>query len=386
MEDAMLPRPLWTILGPIIGPILAALLCAIAGPIAVPIAALAVLVADPPHAGAQTATAQAQNLFDEGRRLLASGKVAEACLAFEASEKLDPAVTTQLNLASCREQNNQLASAWAAFVEAERMAHAAGSGKLEKVANGHARKLQPRLSRLTVAVPPDRRIPGLEVLRGSDPVDAARWNQAVPIDGGSYTITARAPGREPWSTITTVKTEGDVQTVAVPQLTESRAAAAPVRPAPAPIEPRRAPPVAGGSSPPGAKAPSGVASVPPPPSAPAPEPPDAARRGPWRALMLAAGGGAIAFGGAAVGFKLWGDSIYDDAKNHKVGMTQGQLDSSRHRANVRLYTAQVLGVVAIASAGAAVYFYVRGRGEERAMALAPVVSPEGAGVALTGRW
>jgi hypothetical protein len=102
--------------------------------------------------------------------------------------------------------------------------------------------------------------------------------------------------------------------------------------------------------------------------------------------MFAAGGGAIVFGGAAVGLKLWGDSIYDDAKNHKVGMTQGQLDSSRHRANVRLYTAQVLGVVAIASAGAAVYFYVRGRGEERAMALAPVVSPEGAGVALTGRW
>lgn len=380
----MQPRPPWTFLAPI----LAVLLFGIAGPIAVPIATLAVLVADPSHAGAQTATAQAQNLFDEGRRLLASGKIAEACLAFEASERLDPAVTTQLNLASCREQNNQLASAWAAFVEAERMAHAAGNGKLEKVANGHARKLQPRLSRLTIAVPPDRRIPGLEVLRGNDPVDAARWNQAVPIDGGSYTITARAPGREPWSTITTVKTEGDVQTVAVPQLTESRVAAAPVRSAPAPSEPRRAPPVAGGSSPPGAKAPSGVASAPPaaPPPAPAPEPPDASRRGPWRSLMFAAGGGAIAFGGAAVGFKLWGDSIYDDAKNHKVGMTQGQLDSSRHRANVRLYAAQVLGVVAIASAGAAVYFYVRGRGEERAMALAPVVAPGGAGLALTGRW
>lgn len=385
----MQPRPLWTIVGPIIvpilGPILAAFLGAIAGPIAVPIAAIAVLVADPPHAGAQTATAQAQNLFDEGRRLLAGGKIAEACLAFEASEKLDPVVTTQLNLASCREQNNQLASAWAAFVEAERMAHAAGNGKLEKVANGHARKLQPRLSRLTIAVPPDRRIAGLEVLRGSDPVDAARWNQAVPIDGGSYTITARAPGREPWSTITTVKTEGDVQTVSVPQLTEARVAAAPGRPAPAPIEPRPAPPVTGGSSPTAAKAPSGATSVPPPP-APAPEPPDASRRGPWRSLMFAAGAGAIGFGGAAVGFKLWGDSIYDDAKNHKLGMTQAQLDSSRHRANVRLYTAQLLGVVAIASAGAAVYFYVRGRGEERAMALAPVVSPEGAGLALTGRW
>src|SRR5262245_58083088 len=95
------------------------------------------LAAAPVRGVAQPATVQAQSLFDEGRKLMKAGKIAQACAAFEASEKLDPVVTTLLNLADCREQNHQLATAWGAFVEAQRMARAAGNDKLLKVATSH---------------------------------------------------------------------------------------------------------------------------------------------------------------------------------------------------------------------------------------------------------
>ncbi|HMG21874.1 MAG TPA: hypothetical protein VK607_11170, partial [Kofleriaceae bacterium] len=170
------------------------------------------LAALAPDALAQSASVQAQSLFDDGQRLRRAGKLGEACAAFEASQKLDPAITTLLNLADCREKNDQLATAWGAFAEANRMARAAGNDKLARVATDHAKKLEPRLSRLTIAVPADRQVPGLQVARNGEAVHPASWNHALPIDGGTYTITARAPGRAPWSALRTIAAEGDGQT------------------------------------------------------------------------------------------------------------------------------------------------------------------------------
>src|SRR5262245_28993804 len=84
-------------------------------------------------ASAQPAGAQAEALFRQGRELLAAGKVAEACTAFEESQKVDPAVTTLLNLASCREMNSQLATAWGLFIEAERQTRAASDDPTQKL-------------------------------------------------------------------------------------------------------------------------------------------------------------------------------------------------------------------------------------------------------------
>ena len=61
----------------------------------------------------------------------------ERALAIKEKE-LGPAhpsiAATLLNLADCREKNRQLASAWGAFVEANRMARANGDDKLARVA------------------------------------------------------------------------------------------------------------------------------------------------------------------------------------------------------------------------------------------------------------
>src|SRR4051812_36107243 len=193
---------------------------------------------------AQPAGAQAEVLFRQGRDLLAAGKVAEACSAFEESQKLEPAVTTLLNLAGCREKLGQLATAWGLFLDAARQTRSASdaaSKQFHTVAQARAQKLEPRVSRLTISVPHKSQVDGLEITRDRDRIDAGLWNRALPIDGGSYTITARAPGANTWSTQVTVAAGNDIRTVEIPDLRtlprdldKPAAASAPPPPAPPP--------------------------------------------------------------------------------------------------------------------------------------------------------
>lgn len=332
---------------------------------------LAVLATATPRAFAQPASVQAQSLFDEGRKLLRSGKLAEACAAFEGSQKLDPAITTLLNLADCREQNHQLATAWGTFVDANRMARSSNDSKLMRIASKHAQKLEPRLSKLTILVLAERQIPGLEILRSNETVDPASWNHALPVDGGTYTITARAPGREPWSTTRTIKIEADAQTVEIPELIDAK-------PAPPSIAVSRAADPAEVVAPASAVAP---ATPTPGPASPADEPESVHAR----TLPIVVGAGALALGGAALAFHLWGNSTYDRAK---ASTNQDERDNLYHSANTRRYFAEGVGVAALGSAGVAVYLYTRSRGEHRAdtAAVTPVASPQFAGLTVVGSW
>ncbi|HEX3478827.1 MAG TPA: hypothetical protein VHT91_27585 [Kofleriaceae bacterium] len=364
---------------------------------------LGAVAARPSLAAAQATTAQ--RLFDEGRRLLAEGKRAEACAAFDASEQAEPRVTTELNAAACREQNGELATAWAAYQEAERMARAGGQPRLAQVAVNHAQKLAARVSRLTISVPPDRRIPGLEVLRADQPVDPASWDRALPVDGGSVTIAARAPGYEPWSTSRTIKGERDAQTVVVPRLAEIRSppvapdAGPPAPPvvtrsdAPAPADaprtdaPRANPPR---TNPPRTNPPR---ANPPRTDAPRANPPLAVApiadrpSGPSLIAPIAVGVAAVALGGAGLAFELRSESTYNKAKTTNQQGLLAVAGSYRDSAVRDRYIAQGLAAAAIGCAGVGVYLFVRGRGERpAAAAVLPVASSGLAGVALSGRW
>lgn len=280
--------------------------------------------------------------FKQGRDLLAAGKVAEACDAFANSDASDPAPATKLALGVCREKNHQLATAWRLYTEVVRELLSktdASSAQLARVAATNANKLEPRLSKLTIEVAVEQRIPGLEIRRDSDAVDVAQWGQPVPTDGGTLTIKARASGRDPWSTTITVRPERDHQTVHVPSLSEHA-----VAPVPVPI---------------------GVAQ-------PTSKPPS-------RTSAIAFGVGAVALAGGAIVLELVARSTYDKSK------TQPDVDkqlSLWHTANGERYGAEALGVAAVACAGTAVWLYLRHHDEQKPRTAELV--PTSTGFAIAG--
>src|SRR5262249_47887266 len=98
--------------------------------------------------GMTKATAEA--LFADGRRLMITGEYASACPKFAASQKLDPAVGTELNLANCYEKLGQTASAWAEFRSAAAAARSIGSKDREQLAVDRSKTLETKLSYLTI--------------------------------------------------------------------------------------------------------------------------------------------------------------------------------------------------------------------------------------------
>lgn len=279
---------------------------------------------------------------------MAEGKVAEACDAFDQSEKLEPATTTLLNLAGCREKNGQIATAWGLFVDAERQTRTAtddATSALHTVALDRSQKLESRISKLTINVSDESKIDGLEILRDDKPVESGSWNRTLPTDGGTYKITAKAPGASEWTTSVTVAPEGDVKTVDIPKLQ--------------------------------------VLAVPKTPEVqtPVPAAPEPAPRS--KVLPLAVGGGAVALLGASLGFELWAESTYDKTKTEPDPDKQ---DTLWHSANTKRYVAEGLAVAGLAGAGVAVWLYFRAPSAETRTAVVPVTTTNQTGVALVGRF
>lgn len=178
--------------------------------------------------------AEAEQRFRDGKKLMAEKQYAQACDAFETSNRLDPQVATLMNLADCREKNGQLQSAWTAFLEVERQTRGdAKLAALNQTAKERAAKLEPRLSYLTVSVARDNEVEGLTLTRNGQSFDPGLWNTAIPVDGGRYVIAGRAPGHEEWSTTVTVPAEGGRVSVDVPRFKAVRAL---VEPPPTKIE------------------------------------------------------------------------------------------------------------------------------------------------------
>lgn len=163
--------------------------------------------------------AQAQLLFDDGRRLLDEGKTAEACEAFAESQRLDPAIGTQLNLANCYEKLGKTASAWIMYVEVQTRARRAGQPERVDVAKKRADALEPLLSHMRVEV--SAPVKGLSVTRDGAPVSARVWGKPTPVDPGEHEIRAAAPGKKPWTTKVTVGADRDEVSVRVPALADA---------------------------------------------------------------------------------------------------------------------------------------------------------------------
>jgi hypothetical protein len=193
------------------------------------------------------------------------------------------------------------------------------------------------------------------------------WNRVLPVDGGTYTITAHAPGSSAWSTQVTVGAEGDTKTVEIPDLSNL------------PRDLGKPPTLSSPSQPP-------PASV----VAPASESPSlrpiALSHPSCKVVPLVIGTGALVLLGGGLGLEQWAESRYNAAKAEM--MSQPRRDSRYSAANTRRYVAEGLAVSGLAAGGAAVWLYLRdGKRERHAPGDARVqVVPTATGLALTGRF
>jgi len=318
------------------------------------ISACCALSALPPRAYAQSA--EAEGLFEDGERLFAAGKLAEACDAYEASNRIEARAGTLIRLGECRERNSQIASAWSAFKDA--LARAKDPVKRD-LAKRKVAQLEPTVSHLSVIVAETRRVTDLAITRNGKPVDSGTWNHSLPIDGGSYTIASHATGFRDWTTTVVVATTGADIKVELPELEPVTAAK------PDPTQPDH-------GGPPDAH-PDDHNKV---DVVPAPR---------TRVIPLALTGGAIALAGGALGFELWGEHIYDRAKSDPSPSNQLSL---WHSANLRRYIAEGMLGGAIASGAIATWFWLRGDSgsptREHSAHVVPMVTPGGSGLVVVG--
>jgi hypothetical protein len=175
---------------------------------------------------ARAQSADAEALFSEGDSLMKQGKLAQACDSFEASNRVEPRAGTLIRLGECREQNQQLASAWSAYKDA--LARVKDPKKRD-IAQAKVKELEPRLSYLTINVSDANKVDGLAITKNGQPVDSVLWNHTLPANGGDYTIIAKAPGKADWNQTVKVPVEKGKIALDVPRLGEPHKAE-PVKP------------------------------------------------------------------------------------------------------------------------------------------------------------
>lgn len=136
--------------------------------------------------------AQAEVLYQEGRRAAQAKDWETACRKLKESLDRDPAPGTLLNLGDCEENRGKLLDALGHFQSAARLFPA---GKERAFyAKDRANAVEKRLSKLTISLLPTAAV-GRTVECDGAPIDAARLGTAMPLDPGEHTVIVRATGR-----------------------------------------------------------------------------------------------------------------------------------------------------------------------------------------------
>ncbi|MBX3192263.1 MAG: hypothetical protein KF819_35060 [Labilithrix sp.] len=172
-----------------------------------------------------TDAAKAEQLFEEGTKLFDAGRFAEACDKLEASQRLDPALGTQFNLAECWQRVGRLASARALFREVAKIAHATGRAEVEQRARDRLAKLDVETPMLTVVVTGTSR-PDAITVDGTQVTeqDLAKGHY---VDPGDHVVEATARGKQPFRNTLSL-TAGARSTVSIPDLAPDPSAASTV--------------------------------------------------------------------------------------------------------------------------------------------------------------
>lgn len=178
------------------------------------------------HSAAQAQSAEviAEELYLQGKALMAAGDVDGACDRFARSQKVQAALGTLLNLAVCHEKQGKTASAWAEFAEAEAIAKRTGDAQRAELARTRLTALATTVPHLLVEItsPP----PGLRATLDGTDLPREAWGTAIPIDPGEHQLEVTAEGRVPFLRKMRLEPNGSTERIQV--TLESPPAATPV--------------------------------------------------------------------------------------------------------------------------------------------------------------
>jgi hypothetical protein len=182
--------------------------------------------------------AAADAAFAEAKRLVAAGKLAEACPKFEVSYNEDPQVGVLLNLADCHERTGKLATARAEFRSASELAHQRNDNR-EKYATARASKLDNRVAHLVLHARPG--VTGVQVTLDDRDV-TAMIDSDLPIDTGHHVLVTTSTGNAPSKMSLEIQRDGVHREVTVPAHVEpatpvTTTATEPAPPTTEPVQP-----------------------------------------------------------------------------------------------------------------------------------------------------
>lgn len=287
--------------------------------------------------------AMAIELFERGRSLAKDGDYAAALAQFQAAAKVMHTFGILLNVAECQEKLGRTASAWAAWREARAVAADARRPDDEAMAAERQAALEPELPRMTIVVPKEADVAGLEVKRDGVVVPREAWGNATAVDPGLHTIEASAPEHASRAVRVAVLAK-DRPSVTIEPLGVEPARASAETPEPSRVAPLAPPlPVA-----------SPLPTAPPEAFAPGAAPAGSAP-------SIAAGGGSgqrvtgwilagigLAGAGTGIAVALVGQSQHDDAVTTDLAGNTSAAQSMESQAN----TTKTIGYVTIGAGGA----------------------------------
>jgi tetratricopeptide (TPR) repeat protein len=291
------------------------------------------------------ASPAAEALFDEGRRLLEAGRIDEACAKLAESLAQEVSSGTLLNLALCHETQGKLATAWAEYRAAARLARQQGRTDRAEAAEERASGLEPKLPRLTLTAPQPAF--GLKVFIDGIAIGEGALGVPVPIDSGPHRVTASAPGHLTWTAEVPIA-EAEQHELAIPALEPEPApvAVAPAPSVPLPPRPRRHPPAAAAAT---------------TTAAPQPSSSRAATVG-W----IVGGAGIVGVGVGTV-FGLRSLASYDEAKGHcpNLLMCNDAAIEARVAAEREAWVANVALGVGLLAVGTGAYLILSSRSQPK---------------------
>jgi hypothetical protein len=164
------------------------------------------------HADDTASRGNADRLFNEAKALAEQHRYADACPKLEESQKLDPAIGTQFNLADCYEHLGRTGSAYRLFTKVANLARETGKFEREQSARARAATLESKVARLKLVVPFSAQgIEGLTIRADDQTVAQADWGSRLPVDPGDHRISATAPGRQAWAGSVHVEAGGSAE-------------------------------------------------------------------------------------------------------------------------------------------------------------------------------